>query len=304
MYVLRECLGEELLPRGVRRLNCRPALKTTDIEITEHSGALPVQLRSRADPGQRALGLLVALIVGVVATATTAAPARAVIALFGGTMTQVATGVGVFQGLFHGFVGAIVWAITIGGGILVWWYGGEGPPPRSGYAAAVVGWISGLVGGVVVGAAVVLVYSEATLASTHWITTSQGHLTDAITKTRMFFIFPVYGSAIGGGVGWITARMVPWWRARAMRESDRLPRFILDTFLRAFSTSWVLLFPLAAAIFAVLTVLSEKQLEHVEMWKLIGEALTLYFGALGLITGLFAGIFILRSGITIKLEDK
>ncbi|MGA2739866.1 MAG: hypothetical protein ABSG65_20800 [Bryobacteraceae bacterium] len=307
LYVLRDKLGKEFVTRRPYRLDCHPRVKTPATAAPAHTAAVP------APATDRILRLLVVLTMGVAGTAAATVPSRTIIALFRATLTQVDTRWNFFQGLFHGFVGSFILGTCIGGAILLWWFAGHGPPPKTGSGPVVAGWIGGMAGGFLIGASVGMVYSEATLASTPWLSTF-----------LLFTALPAYGSAVGAGAGWVSVLMVPWWRGLAARQNRGFWGFTGGAAWRAFSLSWALFLTLAAVVALVLagagassykpkndspdawthTTQTEMAVLATSSRKVVGEGLSLYFGGVGLVTGLYAGLFILRTGISIRMKDE
>lgn len=314
---LRKELGKELLTHKPYRLGRRPKIRSPNGSTVE-----------------RFASSVTALTIGVLGTLFVTVPSRALIAMFGLTLTQIDAGFGFFQGLFHGCVGAVVWGVCIGAGVLLAsGFGRLGvdmdrsSPTRGRVPAVVGGLIGGVLGGLVIESAVLLIYSAGARDSSQ------------LNAFPMALSFPFLGASIGAGVGW-TAKLLPTRQSRAavpfaLRDFGRLCRRAV---FRIIINSGALALFMAAAIVMVSYVsfpqrsLRENRATHLpasgkvaiedagnatalnflraltgqsafvdsselvkwkrQAGKLIGEGLSLYFGGVGLVIGLFIGKYL------------
>jgi hypothetical protein len=276
--------------------------------------ALSSRLRLRATlTGVRWKGakgrVLVALLIALVSTILITAPPRALLATFGLTITQFAP-MGLFEGAFQGVAGALTWSLFIGGSLLCWWFVGERRRPWQGRSSTLVGALGGLAGGVVNTFALILVYGHSTLAQMHWIPTEDSSQIEALTETGLALAMPLYGALVGLGVGQAARWMLPRWR-RSASEWKRAPdrseiRVVLASGINQMliCSLLILLLLVAAAIAfsAFLTMVPHQPAGYGP--KLFGEALSLYFGGVGLLIGLFLGLHILRKGLHIPGDEE
>jgi hypothetical protein len=253
--------------------------------------------------------VLVVLLIALISTILATVPPRALLATFGLTITQFAP-MGLFEGAFQGVAGAILWSLFIGGSLLCWWFVGERRRPWRGGASTTVGALGGLAGGVVNTLALILVYGHSTLTKMHWITSEDSTRFDALTMTGMALAMPLYGTLVGLGVGQAARRMLPRWRKSAPEQVSAPGRTEIHGVLasivnQALIQSWLILLPLlaaAGAFRAFLTVVPHPPADYGQ--KLFGEALSLYFGGVGLLIGLFFGLHILRKGLRIPGDEE
>jgi DNA-binding winged helix-turn-helix (wHTH) protein len=253
--------------------------------------------------------VLVALLITLVSTILVTVPPRALLATFGLTITQLAP-MGLFEGAFQGVAGAIIWSLFIGGSLLCWWFVGERRRPRQGRFSTVVGALGGLAGGVVNTFALILVYGPGTLAEMRWLPTKESSQLATLTETGLALAMPLYGVLVGLGVGLAARRMRKRWRkSMPEQKSAHDPSEIRVVFASIVKQTliygWFILTPLvvaAIAFRAFLTVVPHQPVDYAP--KLFGEALSLYFGGIGLIIGLFIGLHILRKGLHIPGDEE
>jgi len=261
--------------------------------------------------------ILVALLITLVSTILVTVPPRALLATFGLTITQFAP-MGLFEGAFQGVAGAIIWSLCIGGSLLCWWFVGERQRPRQGRFSTVVGALGGLAGGVVNTFALVLVYGQSTLAEMRWIPTKESSQLEALTETGLALAMPFYGMFVGLGVGLAARRMrqrrrrsVPEQKSTSVPEQksandpSEMRGMFTSTAKQTLIYGWFILTPLvvaAVAFSAFLAAVPHQPAGYSP--KLFGEALSLYFGGIGLIIGLFIGLHILRKGLEIPGDEE
>jgi len=247
--------------------------------------------------------ILLALLIGLISTILVTAPPRALLAAFGLTVTQNEP-MGLFEGLFHGAAGALLWSLFIGGSLLGWWFVGERRRPWQGGASPLVGALGGLVGGVVNSLALITVFGPTTLAKMGWIESARSSQLETLTATGLALAMPLYGMLVGLGVGEAARWILPWWRESAAEHAgmrQALRSIANETLLH----SWLVLVPLLAAAVAFRAFLGvmPRQLPGYGQ-KLFGEALSLYFGGVGLLIGLFLGLHFLRKGLHIPGDEE
>lgn len=253
--------------------------------------------------------ILLALLITLISTILVTAPPRALLATFGLTVTQLAR-MGLFEGAFQGVAGAIPWSLFIGGSLLWWWFVGERRRPWQGRSSAVVGALGGLVGGIVNTFSLLLVYGHNSLAMMQWIPTKESSQLEALTATGLALTMPLYGTLVGLGVGQAARRMLPRWRGSATRrkrasEHSEVQRMLASTAYETLIHSWLFLLPLLAAAVAFRAFLTGMPHQPVGYsQKLFGEALSLYFGGVGCLIGLFFGLHILRKGLHIPGDEE
>lgn len=115
---------------------------------------------------------------------------------------------------------------------------------------------------------------------------------------------------VGMGVGQAARRLLPRWRRSVLerkRASDHpeIQRVLASTVYQTLIHSWLILLPLlaAAVVFrAFLTTVPHQPTGYGQ--KVFGEALSLYFGGIGLLIGLFLGLHILRKGLHIPSDEE
>lgn len=253
--------------------------------------------------------VLVALLITLVSTILVTVPPRALLATFSLTITQLAP-MGLFEGAFQGVAGAIIWSLFIGGSLVCWWFVGERQRPRQGRFSTVVGALGGLTGGVVNTLALILVYGQGTLAEMRWIPTKESGQFESLTETGLALAMPFYGVCVGLGVGLAARRMRQRWRKsgpeqQSLHASSEIRVVFASTLKQTLVYGWFILTPLvvaAVAFRAFLTVVPHQPADYGP--KLFGEALSLYFGGIGLIIGLFIGLHILRKGLRIPGDEE
>lgn len=195
----------------------------------------------------------------------------------------------------------------------------------------------GALGGMLIGILVVTIYSRGALESAHW--TTGGDRSEALTGTMMFFVLPLYGLAVGTGVATAVRTLVPWWRSLELAPATEARRFVSQCLSHTFAATWLLAVYLALAGLGSYSLL-ESRIQQIQMSgepreqygtataaqnesrhafitaqrreidhlssevrkRLTGEVISLYCGGLGLVCGLFVGLFLIRNGITIRLE--
>lgn len=253
--------------------------------------------------------LLVALLVGLLSTALLTAPPRGLLAAFGLTITQNEP-MGLFEGLFHGLAGALLWSLFIGGSLLCWWFVGERRRPWRGEYSTLVGALGGLVGGVLNTLALISVFGPKTLANMRWIETPQSSPLETLTASGLALAMPLYGALVGLGVGEAARRLLPRWRKTAPRPDGEAEQTGIRQALRSTAnetllhSGLILLLLLGAAVVcrAFLGMMPLQPPYYGQ--KLFGEAFSLYFGGLGLLLGLFVGLHILRKGLHIPGDEE
>lgn len=255
-------------------------------------------------------GILLAGVVALLSTIVMTVPPRILLAILDLTTTQVSHGGirAVLEGILNGILGVIPWAVFIGGSLLVWWHLTEGRHPWRGRFSSSVGAISGLVGGIVNSVEIVFAYGRDTLATMSWLPSNNSDIIDTVTGTGAALIMPVYGLFIGLGIGWVARRMLVWWE-RDVTEPKRvyrvpeIQRAIADISYRALLNSWMILLPMLAAAVIVRAILAQMPYQSVGFGKLLGESVSLSFGGLGLVIGLFLGRHINRKGLHIESHE-
>lgn len=272
LYQLRKLLGEELLPRGGKRvLNCVPAVQERRVRF------LPVA---------------VALVSGCAGALLTTIPSRALLSSFGYTLTRADGISGIFQGIVEGSVGAVIWAIAVGSGVLLALFSSRAPRPDGTSNPDPVHrwWVGGGIGGLLGGLTV-----QPLVAQLFTILPPE---VNQFKATWAAMAFPILGSSVGAGVGWLARTLLPGLRARVGVRFDRrvFARAMADGVKTTLANSWklALLIVLAIAISAVNLSRHRTNGPAGETWQagLAGEALNLFLSGIGLVIGLFAGRYI------------
>lgn len=216
-------------------------------------------------------------------TMLTLIPVRLVLGLLGLNFLQdpQVPGAGFFQGL----VGAFTWGGSLGGSLLAWWAASEGGPARwpgrRAVAASCVAALGGLAGGVVNTCLIIFVFDPGSLASLHWIPSPQSSLMESVTTTGLAFAMPLYGLLAGVGVGWTASRIPP---ARTRDAARRI-------FLQVLRHSARLALTMLVALALLYLFLQQMPSSQVAFRQLAGDAFSLWAVGVGLLTGLFFGLF-------------
>lgn len=254
------------------------------------------------------------ILAGVVALASTViftVPPRALLATADWTTTQANhTGLrATMDGVLNGIFGVVAWSIFIGGGLLVWWHIAEGRRPWRGRFSPHVGAAGGLLGGIVNTFVLVLAYSPETLYRMGWLPWGSNSQIEVLTQTGAALLMPVYGLCVGWGCGLVARRMLSWWESgepepKRIYAHTEIRRALVEIIPKVLLNSWMILAPLVCG--AVLLGLFLTQMPHkpAGLGKLLGEALSIFFGGFGLLVGLFLGLHILRKGFSIASREE
>ncbi|MGC2237391.1 MAG: winged helix-turn-helix domain-containing protein [Pyrinomonadaceae bacterium] len=268
--------------------------------------------------------ILIILIISLFTTTILTALPRAALATFGLTITQV-SGIkqiesvndennlvlsiqlfkklsNIVEGAFNGVAGAIVWSMFIGAPLLFWWYVGERKQPWQGKYTWLVGALGGLIGGTLNTIVLVLIYGEDTLSEIHWIPAKNSEMLEVITQTGVAFAMPIYGGLIGLGSGAAARRMLLWWGKHISdiesKSADpglfEISKIICSKI--TYNSLWIF-FPMFLSAVFVYLILFTMPHKSVTARQLIGESISLSFGGIGLLLGLFLGLYIIRRGL-------
>lgn len=243
--------------------------------------------------------ILVAWVIALAATTLFTVPIRAALATFNLTITQLAK-LGFFEGIFNGFAGAITWSVFIGGSLLLWWYLVEGRQPWQGRVSPWIGAFAGLLGGIVNTIALVNVYLPKALAEMHWIRTEGSSLSETVTVSHLAYAMPLSGFFVGLGVGQAARKLLPWsanleLHGRQSEHSELIRLFSITT-VKVLKNSWLILLPTLSAAVIVRRILPEDVFKVVGNLKLVGEAISVSFGGVGLVIGILYGSLVFRMG--------
>ncbi len=258
----------------------------------------------------KAAGVIIPSVCAVVITLVLEVAARVPLAAMRLTLTQ-AMDAGAVSGLLQGIIGSILWAVPIGGTISIWLLGFADWPrwnlanPRR--RATLIGGASGLLGGAIVTLSLVFGQEPETLAKAGWIQ-DQTRLT-AFTVTGLGYSELVNGLALGGAVGFCAARVLlsSHWGIIVATHSKiagvaELPRALRSSLIQALKQSHVLLLMMAIAASLVDGVVSVFFARRAHL-RIIGEALCIGAGGLGMVSGLLFGLFLVRTGVRIHGRD-
>jgi len=256
-------------------------------------------------------GILLAGVVTLASTIIFTVPPRALLATLDWTTTQ-ANHVGLratMDGALNGMFGVTAWSIFIGGGLLVWWHVVEGPRLWRGRFSPYVGAAGGLIGGIVNTFVLILAYSPETLYRMRWLPSGSNNPIEALTQTGAALIMPVYGLCVGLGCGLVARRMLSWWESgqpepKRIYAHTEIRRALVDIIPKVLLNSWLILALLMCGAVLLFLFLTQMPHESAGVGKLIGEALSIYFGGFGLLVGLFLGLHILRKGLAIASREE
>ena len=259
------------------------------------------------------LSVIGAMGCGVFTAITRTVPGR-----FIGTLTQNPGEYGFHW--FNGLIGGGVWGLTIPAVLLMWRYVFARPKPaRSGsapWSAASAGAVGGLLGGLINTVIMLGGVASDWLHKAGWLPTLESHWIEAFTNSRFGFSYFVFGVLLGIGMGFSFHSMLA--KRKTDVENDRavLRRFedlpaILWYCVRwcIGRSTWIAFFMAVAAIlFAAIP--HPMDFRHFAfsgeplVWRIIGEAISVYLGGLGIITALYLGLLLLSKGIRIEGRDE
>lgn len=237
-------------------------------------------------------------------------PPRAVVGGFGFTITQLSKDwSGFFEAGFHGVFGAILWSTFIGVSILASCFILEGRRPWTGKWAPLAGATGGLLGGVTNTVTLLTVYGFGSLTKMGWISSGEGDIFESIYVNGLALVMPIYGAAVGCGSGMALRRMLPWWFGLTTDLSSsrvEVKHVVTGTLIQAGAKSWPIALLLSAAAITATEILQRMPAASKDYTSVVlaGEAVSLYFGGLGLTIGTFLGLLLLRAGLSIPGESK
>ena len=237
------------------------------------------------------LRIAAALTIALISTILVTVPPRAFLAAFNWTITQVSQ-MGVFKGIFQGIVGAVMWSLSIGGTLLVFWLVAGNPRSRKKRYSPLIGFLGGLTGGIINTFIVISVLTAKSLFEMNWIPNSESQLVETVTRTGVAFVMPVYGGIIGFGVGMISRWMLEWQEENLNNQKyfESASLEIREIIFQTVKNSWMLLLPILAAFGGVHLLLLNMPAQ-LNIWdRLFGEAVSDFFGGIGLVIGLFIGL--------------
>lgn len=298
------------------------SLSVDDLLERFHSlrNALPWRARLRLDLtvakvklNDSKLEVLVCWAIAAIPTLMLVVPSRAGLATFDMTTLQFAKA-GFFEGAFHGVIGSLVWAASIGGAYLIWWYAsdsGRDKRPRFDWlVSGLVGGSAGLLAGVFNSLALILVYGRSSLHTMHWITrqdvTFLQLIGDPFLKTGYGYSMPLFGTLVGLGVGVLAARTRRTeGRAEDITSFAGLRMSFHQSFRTAVFRGWPIVAVLMSAVAPFYKALQlMPQQPPPALPKIIGEAINISLGGVGLLAGLIFGprlvSFIQRSQLSNK----
>lgn len=236
-----------------------------------------------------------------------------------GTLSQKAGDFGYHW--FNGLIGGMVWGASIPAVLLIWWYvfartqlwRSKSARLGAAFAAGLGGFLGGLVNTWIMVAAL----SKEWLHRAGWLPTLESHAVEAFTISRFGFGYIVFGIMFGIGVGCsfysmlVKSRSIELANDRATPERfEDLPRLIWHSIRRCLVPSRSIAFSMAIATIVFATILHPRDL-HVfafsgdpVRWRIVGEGISVYLGGLGMISGLYFGLVLLKKGISIEGRDE
>jgi hypothetical protein len=247
--------------------------------------------------------ILLACIIALISTITVTMTTRAVIAGFKLTLTQ-APDVGMVVGWFHGVVGALIWGIFIGAGLLSWWFVVEGCRPwrarRPRLRSAAAGALAGLLGGVVNTFVLLHVQRPDSLFRAGWLPDKSSPLIATFTVTGLGYVMPVFGITVGccSGLMAMHSLLSAKWTEYAARHRvpvsfSQTARIFGAILVQVLANSWCVFVPMLAAALAYDRFVLRAFGSAPSLSRILGDSVSIACGSVGLTAGLLFALYIL-----------
>ncbi len=191
----------------------------------------------------------------------------------GSSFTQASASSGFAQGLFHGFVGGMIWGLALSLATLIYWLILRGQRIEEKFShwsgGILLSTLAGILGGIALAFMILAVDTSQSMKQAGWIYDgSTNKYIDAFSQGDGGWIFPIYGAFLGCGVGW---SMLDLNRDRKLRSKVtalgqlksgmHLRKWISTVCLRVFVKSWPVAIGMAAAGVLVFALFHAKFLD-------------------------------------------
>lgn len=218
-------------------------------------------------------------------------------------------------GVFHAFLGSLVWGVFITSGFLLYQTLLEQTHLKrssmSGYVlAGMCGALGGFLGGVLCAVLGATITNACTLRGLGWIAAGvdcdalQGQGMDKAMytlATNLFWAYPLTGTFTGLGLGlWLNLKVN---QLSAAKVADVLPvpkrkfeanesalRASIRFVFRNWASHLILMLPIAAAALALWVFPQPAEEPFIQVWRALGEGSVHYMSAVGLAIGYFLGV--------------
>jgi hypothetical protein len=193
----------------------------------------------------------------------------------GSSFTQASASSGAEQGIFHGFFGGITWGFTLSLATLIYWLILRGRRIEKTFShwfgGVALSTVAGFLGGVALAVMVLAVDTPESMQSAGWLYHIQdfsNRYVNAFQLTKAGWIFPIYGTFLGMGVGW---SMLNLYHDKGFRSfvgtlgqltnGKQLRHWTSSILARVFVKSWPVAIGMAAAGLAMVFLFQTKCLD-------------------------------------------